>query len=141
VSQAGVGSALELADQSWQRSGTNLQRRARRVAPNVCGDQQFRCDSYGNTFDADLIFRRSHDWVTRLSSRSLCGASRASNQAIEKIGKGIQWQHSYVAADKTFCIYLAESEEAIRKHGELSGIPVTKITEIPQIIDPLTANN
>jgi hypothetical protein len=38
-------------------------------------------------------------------------------------------------------IYLAESEEAIRKHGELSGIPVTKITEIPQIIDPLTANN
>ena len=71
----------------------------------------------------------------------LCGAARASNQAIDKVGKGIQWQHSYVAADKTFCIYLAESADAIRKHGELSGIPVTKITEIPQIIDPLTANN
>lgn len=76
-----------------------------------------------------------------MSVIELCGAARASNQAIAKFGGGIQWQHSYVAADKTFCIYLAESEDVIRKHGELSGIPVTKITEIPQIIDPLTANN
>jgi hypothetical protein len=53
----------------------------------------------------------------------------------------IQWLHSYVAGDKTFCIYLATSEEVIRRHAELSGIPVSRIIEIPQIIDPLTANN
>ena len=35
---------------------------------------------------------------------------------------------------------LAETEEQIRRHGELSGIPVTRVTEIPLIIDPLTAN-
>jgi hypothetical protein len=29
----------------------------------------------------------------------------------------------------------------IRKHAELSGIPITRITEVPPIIDPLTANN
>ena len=46
-----------------------------------------------------------------------------------------------LAADKIFCVYLAESEAVIRKHAELSGIPVTRITEIPQIIDPMTANN
>jgi len=46
-----------------------------------------------------------------------------------------------VAGDKTFCIYLAASEELIRKHAELSGIPITRIVEVPQIIDPLTANN
>ena len=71
----------------------------------------------------------------------LCGAARASNQALDQIGPGIQWQHSYVAGDKTFCVYLADDEDAIRKHAELSGIPFSKVTEVPQIIDPLTANN
>lgn len=33
------------------------------------------------------------------------------------------------------------NEELIRKHAELSGIPITRIIEVPQIIDPLTANN
>ncbi len=60
---------------------------------------------------------------------------------IPGIGNTIQWQHSYVAGDKSFCIYLAENEEVIKRHAELSGIPFGKITEIPQIIDPLTANN
>jgi hypothetical protein len=46
-----------------------------------------------------------------------------------------------VAGDKTFCVYLASSEELIRKHAELSGIPITRIIEVPQVIDPLTANN
>jgi len=46
-----------------------------------------------------------------------------------------------VANNKTFCVYLAESEDLIRKHSELSGIPVSNITEIGEIIDPLTANN
>lgn len=76
-----------------------------------------------------------------MSIVELCGAARASNQAIEKLGAQIQWQHSYVAGDRSFCIYLAEGEEIIRAHAELSGIPVTSITEVPQIIDPLTANN
>jgi len=62
-------------------------------------------------------------------------------QALDQIGSGIQWQHSYVAGDKTFCVYLADSEDALRRHSELSGIPITSITEVPQVIDPLTANN
>jgi hypothetical protein len=76
-----------------------------------------------------------------MSIVELCGAARASNQAMEKLDRVVQWQHSYIAADKTFCIYLAEDEDLVRTHAELAGIPVTKVTEIPQIIDPLTANN
>ena len=87
------------------------------------------------------LIERDVPGIGGLSIIEMCGAARASNQAIDKIGKRIHWQHSYVAGDKTFCIYLADSEETIRRHGELSGIPVTKITEILQIIDPLTANN
>ena len=79
--------------------------------------------------------------VGSMSLVELCGAARASNQAIDRMVPEIQWQHSYVAGDKTFCIYLATDEATIRKHAELSGIPVSRIVEVPRIIDPLTANN
>jgi hypothetical protein len=87
------------------------------------------------------MIERNIPGVGSFSMTELCGAARASNQALETMGPKIQWQHSYGAGDKTYCIDLAESEEDIRRHSELSGIPVASITEIPQIIDPLTANN
>lgn len=88
-----------------------------------------------------FIIERDIPGVGSMSVTELCGAARASNQAIDQIGNDIQWQHSYVSDDKTFCVYLARDEAAILKHAELSGIPVAGITEVPQIIDPLTANN
>ncbi|WP_416881520.1 DUF4242 domain-containing protein [Marivita sp.] len=87
------------------------------------------------------MIERDIPGVGEFSLTELCGAARASNQALANIGPSIQWQHSYVAGDKTFCVYLADSEEEIMKHADLSGIPVSKITEVTQIIDPLTANN
>jgi Protein of unknown function (DUF4242) len=87
------------------------------------------------------MIERDIPGVGVFSLTELCGAARASNKALASIGPSIQWQHSYVAGDKTFCIYLAESEEDIKRHASLSGLPFVKITEIPQIIDPLTANN
>jgi hypothetical protein len=86
------------------------------------------------------LIERDIPGIGGMSLTELCGAARASNLAIEKVG-AIHWQHSYVGGDKAFCIYLAENEDAIRRHAELSGIPVTRITEVPQVIDPLTANN
>lgn len=87
------------------------------------------------------MIERDIPGVGDFSITELCGAARASNQALASIGEGIQWQHSYVAGDKTFCVYLADGEDQIRKHSELSGIPVGAITEVSQVIDPLTANN
>lgn len=87
------------------------------------------------------LIERDIPGIGEFSQTELCGAARASNQALNTIGTNIQWQHSYVTDEKTFCIYLAKSEEEIRKHAELSGIPLTRITEVSQIIDPLTANN
>ena len=84
---------------------------------------------------------RPGDWPCAAPWATTWGPGSASNQAIAKIGPAIQWQHSYVAGDRTFCIYLADSEATIRQHAELSGIPVAQITEISQIIDPTTANN
>ncbi|RKF13854.1 DUF4242 domain-containing protein [Roseovarius spongiae] len=87
------------------------------------------------------MIERDIPGIGEFSLTELCGAARASNQALATIGPDIQWVHSYIAGEKSFCVYLAKGDEEIRKHAELSGIPVTRITEVPQIIDPLTANN
>jgi hypothetical protein len=64
-----------------------------------------------------FMIERDIPGIGQMSLTELCGAARASNHALDRIGSNIQWQ------------------------PELSGIPVTQIIEAPQIIDPLTANN
>ena len=90
------------------------------------------------------IIERDIPGIGLADREALREAAEKSNgvlAAMKMEKKNIQWDHSYVAGDKTFCVYLAESEDAIKKHSELSGIPFAKVTEVPQIIDPLTANN
>ena len=58
---------------------------------------------------------------------------------LRQLGADIQWIESYVADDKTFCVYLAKDEAIIRKHAQISGFPATKITEVRKMIDPTTA--
>jgi len=87
------------------------------------------------------VIEREIPGIGAMSLIELCGAAKASNQAINKLGSDVQWEHSYIAGDKSFCVYLAKDEATIHKHAELSGIPASSITEISQIIDPLTANN
>jgi hypothetical protein len=72
------------------------------------------------------------------SEQDLSGAAATSNSALAKLAPRVQWEHSYVAGNKTFCIYLAEDEKAIREHSEISGFPATVITEVKTIIDPTT---
>jgi hypothetical protein len=50
----------------------------------------------------------------------------------------VQWLHTYVIGDGTYCVYIAPNEEAIREHGRLSGFPVDRIEEIKTMIDPTT---
>jgi hypothetical protein len=86
------------------------------------------------------IIEREIPAVGAMPARQIREVSVTSNEALARLAPRVQWVHSYVAADKTFCLYLAESEEAIREHSRLSGIPATRITEILRVIDPTTAN-
>jgi hypothetical protein len=58
---------------------------------------------------------------------------------LAQLGGRVQWVQSYVADNKTFCIYLAETEGAVQEHARVSGFPANKVTEISGIIDPMTA--
>ena len=85
-----------------------------------------------------FIIERDIPAVGSLDRDQLRGAAAKSNKALAELGPDIQWQESFVAADKTFCVYLAKDEATIRKHAEISGFPATKITEIRKMIDPTT---
>jgi hypothetical protein len=85
------------------------------------------------------IIEREIPKVGSFEQEQLRDASKTSNSALAQLAPRVQWDHSYVAADKTFCVYLAEDEEAIRRHAEISGFPASVITEIRTIIDPTTA--
>ncbi len=87
-----------------------------------------------------FVIEREIPSVGSFDRDQLRGASGASNEALAKLAPRVQWEHSYVAGDKTFCIYLAEDEAAIHEHAELSGFPANHITPISSIIDPTTAN-
>jgi hypothetical protein len=86
-----------------------------------------------------FIIERDIPKVGSLERDQLRQAAAKSNEALSKLSPDIQWQESYVAADKTFCVYLAKDEAVIRKHAEISGFPATKITEVRKVIDPTTA--
>jgi hypothetical protein len=85
------------------------------------------------------VIERDLPGVGGMNREQLKGAAATSNHALDKLAGKAQWQHSYVVADKTFCIYLADGEDSVREHARLSGFPATKVTEVRTVIDPTTA--
>jgi hypothetical protein len=84
------------------------------------------------------IIEREIPGVDRMGESDLSGAAKTSNEALAQLAPRAQWVQSYIAKDKTFCVYLAENEDAIREHARLSGFPANRITEITGLIDPAT---
>ena len=87
-----------------------------------------------------FIIERDIPGAGSLEREQLRGAAAKSNGVLRDLGPDIQWVESYVAADKTFCVYLAKDESVIRKHAEISGFPANRITEVRNVIDPMTAS-
>ncbi|GAC1658627.1 MAG: hypothetical protein NVS4B3_26160 [Gemmatimonadaceae bacterium] len=54
-------------------------------------------------------------------------------------GTDIQWVHSYVTADKIYCVYNAANEAAVKQHAQQGGFPANRIERVHEIIDPVTA--
>ncbi|HEX2160862.1 MAG TPA: DUF4242 domain-containing protein [Thermoleophilaceae bacterium] len=86
-----------------------------------------------------FIIERELPEVGSFEREQLRAAAEKSNETLRALGPDIQWVESYVADNKTFCVYLARDEGIIRQHAEKSGFPANKITEVRRIIDPTTA--
>jgi hypothetical protein len=85
------------------------------------------------------VIERSIPGVGSLERQQFQAAAKKSNDVLEELGPGIQWQQSYVTADKLYCIYLAEDEALIHRHAERSGFPANVVNRIGRVIDPGTA--
>jgi len=85
------------------------------------------------------VIERNVPGIGGLNREQLRGAAETSNKALAKLAGKVQWEHSYVAGDKTFCVYLADSVATVQEHAKLSGFPANTVTEVRTIIDPMTA--
>jgi hypothetical protein len=74
-----------------------------------------------------------------LTDAELQAISRKSVGVLKEMGPDIQWLHSYVSADKVYCVYLAPNEAAIREHAKRGNFPANRISAIRRVIDPSTA--
>jgi len=85
-----------------------------------------------------FMIEREIPQIGALNPQQVRDAAWKSNAVLAQLGPDIQWQESYITADKMFCVYLATNEQVIQKHAQLSGFPVSKVTEISRVIDPTT---
>jgi hypothetical protein len=85
------------------------------------------------------VIERDLPAIGSLNREQLRDAAATSNAALAQLSGKVQWLQSFVADDKTFCIYLADDEASVREHAGLSGFPASKITEVRNVIDPMTA--
>ena len=67
--------------------------------------------------------------------------SKKSCSVLFQMGPRIQWLHSYVTADKIYCVYNAPDEETIRDHAKQGGFPANRIAQVTLVIDPTTAES
>jgi hypothetical protein len=94
--------------------------------------------------DLYVIVRRN-GWA---SPEELQAAAARSTTEGDKPGSGVRWIRSYVVAEEngdvgTFCLYEAESPEAIRAHADAATLPVDEIVPVADTVvvrpDPVPA--
>ena len=87
------------------------------------------------------VIERHIPGVGSLSPAQLKALAATSNGAVARLAPNVQWIHSHIAADNTFCVYLGDSEARVREHSRLAGFPITRVNEIVTVIDPMTAES
>jgi hypothetical protein len=74
--------------------------------------------------------------VSGFSSEELETISKKSADVVRDLGAGVQWVESFVAGDKIYCIYIADSENLIREHGRRGGFPTEIVAPVVARLDP-----
>ena len=85
------------------------------------------------------VIEREIPGAGKLTPQELRGIAEKSCSVLRKLGPQIQWLHSYVTADKIYCVYIAPDEATVRAHAQQGGFPANRISEVKSVIDPTTA--
>ena len=79
---------------------------------------------------------RRNGWA---SAEELQAAAARSTEEGDRAGSGVRWIRSYVLAEEngglgTFCVYEADSPEAIREHAQAAELPVDEVVPIADTV-------
>jgi len=85
------------------------------------------------------VIEREIPGVGNLTPDEAQAVAQKSCSVLNKLGPSIQWLHSYVTADKIYCVYIAPNEEMVREHAKQGGFPANRISEVKLTIDPTSA--
>lgn len=86
-----------------------------------------------------FVIEREIPGIGSMSPEERRDAACTSYDAVGALAPRLQWLESYVTPDKVFCVFIAEDEDAVRAHGELSGFPVHRVSRVSAVLDPTTA--
>lgn len=86
-----------------------------------------------------FVIEREIAGVGKLPPQELRAISQKSCGVLNAMGPSIQWLQSYITDDKIYCVYLAQSEEAVREHARRGGFPANRVSRVRGLIDPATA--
>lgn len=78
------------------------------------------------------VFMVERQFAEALESVDAAAITRINDE------EGVEWLYSFLSADKrkTYCLYEAESADAIRAAARRAGLPADVIAEVGQTIQP-----
>lgn len=86
-----------------------------------------------------FVIEREIPGAGELSPDQLQSISRSSCAVLEQMGPEIQWEQSYVTADRVYCVYEARDEAMVREHAQRGGFPANRVSQVASVISPATA--
>jgi len=60
--------------------------------------------------------------------------SKGSQAVIESLNGAVEWDHSFLTSEGTFCVYRAGDPAMIEEHARIAGVPANPITEVEHLI-------
>jgi hypothetical protein len=85
------------------------------------------------------VIEREINGIGGASQDELTAIAKKSCAVLRDLGPEVQWVQSYVTGDKTYCVYIAPSEDLVREHARRGGFPAEPINAVLSVIDPTTA--
>ena len=87
-----------------------------------------------------FVIEREIPGAGKLSQEELHAISQKSCGVLQEMGPRIQWQESFVTADKIYCVYIAPDEATVREHAQKGGFPANAVSRVTSVIDPTTSD-
>lgn len=64
--------------------------------------------------------------------------SKGSQKIIDSLDGKVEWDHSFLTSEGTFCVYRAGDPAMIKEHARIAGIPADPITEVEHLVRNLS---